>query len=159
MNKTQKCYLCIVSNKRCNKYFEINLIKEDGSLEDISYRCCINKFSSNSNLLRALRYTIEPQMREFRNNNELICDFCKSTNNIQIDHIVFFKDLVKFFLSNKRNIPITFDDNEYNGCKFKVEDKKFSDEWYNYHKKYAKLRCLCSKCNLQRSYTFVESEI
>ena len=142
--------LCIVANKRCRKYFEINLIKDDGSFEDISYRCCINKHSPNSNLLRALRYTIEPQIRDYRNNNELICDFCKSTDNIQIDHIIFFKDLVKDFLLNRTDIPTFFDDNEYNGCKFKLEDTKIRDEWYNFHKQNAKLRCLCSKCNLQR---------
>ena len=35
--------LCIIHNKKNKKYFEINLIKQDGSLEDISYLRCINK--------------------------------------------------------------------------------------------------------------------
>ena len=29
----------IVKNKRNNKYFEFNLLRKDGSIEDISYRC------------------------------------------------------------------------------------------------------------------------
>ena len=58
--------LCIVNNKRNSKFFEINLIRSNGQKEDISYRCCINKRNTNYNLNQALRYAIEPQIKEFR---------------------------------------------------------------------------------------------
>lgn len=140
--------LCIIHNKKNKKYFEINLIKQDGSLEDISYLRCINKVPKNYNLNSALRYTIEPQISEYRTKNRLICEICKSSENIHIDHIENFSDLVNNFLNTRKDIPIDFDDNEYNGCKFQDKDIQFKIDWYEYHKKNAKLRCLCAKCNL-----------
>lgn len=143
--------LTIVFNKRNHNFFEINLVKSNGDIEDISYRYCINERCENYNLNSALRYTIEPQILEFRKTNILICEFCNSKENIHIDHIILFKILANNFLKTKKYIPIDFDDNEYNGCKFKKEDEDFKNEWFDYHKHNAKLRCLCSKCNSQRA--------
>ena len=143
--------LCIIRNKRNFKYFEINLIRADGTREDISYRCCINSRPTNYNINSALRYAIEPQIKAFRNSSELVCEFCKSIEDIQIDHIITFKDLTDCFLKNRKDIPTLFDDNDYNSCKFKLEDKRFENEWYIYHQNNAKLRCLCRKCNLARN--------
>jgi len=146
--------LCIVSNKRNKKCFEINLIRKNGEIEDISYLNCINIKKNNFNLNSALRYTIEPQIKYFRKCNENKCEFCGSTNDIHIDHIIMFKNLVEDFLkTTNHSIPCDFDDNEYNGCKFKLKDKEIQDEWFYYHKQNAKLRCLCSKCNLTRKHT------
>ncbi len=142
--------LAIVSNKRNHKCFEINLIKSNGDVDDISYRYCINERCENYNLNSALRYTIEPQILEFRKNTLLICEFCNSKENIHIDHIILFKTLAKDFLKTQKEIPSDFDDNEYNGCKFKKEDENFKNQWFDYHKCNAKLRCLCCKCNSQR---------
>ncbi len=142
--------LCIITNKRNTKYFEINIIRDNGEIEDISYRSCISERHDRYNLYSALRYTIESQIKEFRDNSELKCELCNSTNDIHIDHIILFKTIVEQFLKNYKIIPNSFDDNEYNGCKFKDEDKQFMTEWFNYHKLNAKLRCLCSKCNLTR---------
>ncbi len=74
--------LSIIKNKRNSKYFEINLIRADGTKEDISYRCCINSRPANYNINSALRYTIEPQITAFRNSSELVCEFCKSIEDI-----------------------------------------------------------------------------
>jgi len=154
--------LCIVSNKRNKKYFEINLIKSTGEYEDVSYRCCINQRNNNFNLNQALRYAIDPQIQEFRSKNINKCEKCGSTNNIHIDHIVMFKNLVDDFLkTTSKPIPSEFDDNEYNGAKFKTSDKEIENEWFIYHKKNAKLRCLCSKCNLSRQHSsniFIEDD-
>ena len=143
--------LCIVKNKRNSKYFEINLIRNDETREDISYRCCINTRPKNYNLNSALRYTIEPQITEFRKGKELICEFCKSLDDIQIDHIITFKDMSDMFLKDRSDIPFVFDDTDYNGCKFQTVDEVFMNEWYEYHQNNAKLRCLCRKCNLARN--------
>lgn len=144
--------LCIIRNKRNSKYFEINLIRLNNDIEDISYRCCINERNNNFNLNSALRYAIEPQIQAFRNENEMKCDFCNSTDNIHIDHIIMFKNLANDFLSSYKSIPNYFDDNEFNGSKFKKKDIEFENDWFNYHKKNAKLRCLCAKCNLSRKH-------
>lgn len=146
--------LCIVYNKRNSKCFEINLIKSNGEIQDISYRCCISQRRNNFNLNQALRYAIEPQIQEFRYNNEMKCNFCHSIDNIHIDHIIMFKDLVNEYLKTiLKPIPNEFDDNEFNGSKFKIKDRQFERDWFIYHQNNAKLRCLCSKCNLSRKKT------
>lgn len=154
--------LCIVNNKRNSKFFEINLIRSNGQKEDISYRCCINKRNTNYNLNQALRYAIEPQIKEFRDKNKNKCVLCGSTNNIQIDHIIMFKNLVNDFLKKtSRPIPNEYDDSDFNAAKFKLEDKELEEEWFIYHKKNATLRCLCSKCNYSRRHTndiFIEDD-
>ena len=143
--------LSIIHNKRNSKYFEINLIKSNGIVEDISYRCCINERNAYYNLNSALRYAIEPQIQEFRDKTRLICSSCNSTENIQIDHIIMFKTLVSEFLKTFKDIPTDFDDNEYNGCKFKKDDNEFENKWCHFHKSNAQLQCLCLKCNLTKS--------
>lgn len=145
--------LTIVKNKRNSKYYEINVIREDGSTEDISYNCCINQRPKNHNLNMALRYTIEPQIEEFKfnNNNNVFCSFCGDTNNIQVDHITTFKDLTNDFLNNRNDIPVKFDDSPYNSAMFSSNDKKIEEEWYKYHKEHAILRYLCRKCNISRN--------
>lgn len=143
--------ICIVSNKKNKKYFELNLIKLNGKIEDISYIICINKRNNIFNLNSAMRYAIEPQIKDYRYNNEMKCSYCKSINNIHIDHIIMFKNLVKDFLEvNLKQLPVDFDDNEFNGSKFKLKDKSFEEDWFIYHKNNAKLQCLCSQCNLTR---------
>lgn len=146
--------LCIVSNKRNSRFYEINVIRSNGEIEDISYRCCINQRNNYFDLNQALRYAIEPQIKDFRNANINKCVLCGSMNNIQIDHIIMFKNLVSNFLKKTlKPIPDKFDDNEFNSAKFKPENKELEEEWFNYHKKNAILRCLCSKCNKSRKHT------
>lgn len=142
--------ICIVYNKRNNKYFEFNLIRDDGTIDDISYRSCINKQNINKNLYAAMRDYIDPQIILFRKNNIMKCEICNKTNDIHIDHIIMFKELTDLFLKDKTNIPIDFDHNYYNGCIFKDKDKEFANEWFKYHLKHAKLRPLCKCCNLTR---------
>ena len=126
------------------------MIREDGSIEDISYRCCINQRPISYNLFSAMRNCIEPQINHFRKISDKKCCFCGDTKDIQIDHEKLFKDLSTDFLKNKKNIPSTFDDNFDNTPIFKKEDSIFSNSWYEYHQENATLRPLCKKCNLSR---------
>jgi len=147
--------ICIVSNKRNMTYYEFNLIKEDGSIIDISYRECFKKTSKEQdiafNLNSALRVAIEPQIEYFKKNvKNWKCDLCSSNVDIQIDHITIFKDLKEEFLKNEINIPNIFGNDCYNRAKFKEDDKDFENRWCEYHKKNAKLRVLCKDCNLTR---------
>lgn len=145
--------LKIITNIRNSKYYEFNLIKDNGSIEDISYRCCIYTRNSNLDFLNAMRNSIKPQIKEFRFMSKNKCEFCGDTSNIHIDHIYLFKYLVLDFkkLFDQKDIPITFDDGIDNIAIFKKEDKDFSDSWYEYHKTHATLRPLCKRCNLSRS--------
>lgn len=142
--------ICIVYNKKNSKYYEFNLIRDDGTFEAISYMSCINEQNINKNLYGAMRDYIDPQIKLFRKNSIMKCDICNKTNDIHIDHIILFKELTDNFLKNKINIPTDFDDNYYNGAMFKDKDKEFANQWFKYHLENAKLRPLCKSCNLTR---------
>lgn len=50
-------------------------------------------------------------------------------------------------MKDRKDIPKDFENTESNSKCFKESDKKFKEEWENYHKKNATLRILCNKCN------------
>ena len=145
--------VAIVENKLIKKYFELQLIKSDGRIDNVSYKACIYKQSKDSNLKNAMRYAIINQILEYRNTcDKLVCEMCRSEQNIQIDHVIQFKQLYNnFLLQNTVPVPTQFDDNYYNSAMFKDDDFNFENSWYEYHKNHCILRCLCSKCNLTRN--------
>ena len=144
--------ICIKNNKLNPKYYEFNIIKDNGLYEDISYRECIhnNRQKKDSKIKEAMRTAIVPQILDYRYNNIMICNFCNSCQDIHIDHIILFKDLYNEFINNENNIPDTFDTNNYNQYCFTENDKDFKNRWYNFHKNKALLRPLCKICNLKR---------
>ena len=143
--------IMIVRNKKVPKYYEFNLVRENGDIEDISYRCCITKRGKETDYLNAMRNAIEPQINYFRTISERECEICGSNNEIQIDHIYEFCDLVKDFQkTTSLDKPSIFNDNYCNMAIFKEEDKEYEKEWYIYHKDNAKLRPLCKRCNICR---------
>ena len=146
--------IVVTKNKRNSKYYEFNLIRQDGSIEDISYRCCINPRNEKHNLLSAMRNSVQPQIDDFRKSVPRKCEICEKTNDIHIDHIYMFQYLVNDFLTlmNKTDIPDTFDNNIDNTSMFKKKDINFSAEWNLYHLHNATLRPLCSKSNLSRKW-------
>ena len=100
-----------------------------------------------------MRYAIKEQILDYKDRcDELICAICGSEDYIQIDHVILFKTLYNYFLSqNTLPIPTEFDNTYFNSAMFKDDDDKFKKSWYEYHKQHAVLRCLCNKCNLTRS--------
>lgn len=143
--------IAIIRNKINTKYFELQLIKENNDTDNISYIACINKPKSDKFLKEAMRFSILSQILDFKNNqNKLECSICKSTEDIQIDHLILFKDLYDEFIKTQKNIPSQFDENYYNAAQFKPEDEGFENAWKQFHKQKAELRCLCKNCNLTR---------
>jgi len=145
--------ISIIKNKITPKFFELQLIKNvKGEIitESISYRCCINKPNKDANLKSAMRTAIIPQILDFRNKVLLECEICKSNEDIQIDHIIQFQCLYNNFIKNRKDIPHIFDTDLCNRAIFNIKDKDFKNEWCEFHKDNAKLRCLCKKCNLTR---------
>ena len=106
-----------------------------------------SKNNNNNNKMYSCPSCTYQHMYEFS-----ICEMCGSHQNIQIDHVILFKQLYdNFLLQNTLPVPTQFDDNYYNSAMFKVDDVEFNNSWYEYHKKHCILRCLCSKCNLTRN--------
>ena len=142
--------LIIVRNKLNYNYLELNIKRINGDIEDISYiACCRNQRDKQQYLKQAMRFAISEQIQKYRDNNELICEICKSSDKIEIDHFnIKFRDLFSNFIQDRKDIPTTFDDNFYNAPMFQEKDISFKQEWHDYHLKNALLRCLCKKCNL-----------
>lgn len=144
--------IAIIKNKITPKYLELQLIKSNGITDNISYIACINKPNKDKSLKEAMRYAILSQILEFKNKQEhLKCMICKSGEDIHIDHLILFRNLYNEFIKTRNDIPTTFIENFFNGAQFSPVDIQFENEWKEFHKEKAVLRCLCKKCNLTRN--------
>ena len=144
--------LRIEINMRNSTCYALYMIKQDSSIEDISYlSCCKNNVDKYKNLKNAMRFGIQAQINEYRfKNHKKICVICESRQNIQVDHHEpSFKQLYNDFLKTTENIPHSFDDNFYNSAMFKEDDNVFSNDWGVFHKHHCNLRYLCRSCNLK----------
>jgi hypothetical protein len=135
--------------------FYVSLIYNDGNKDDISWKMCITGRENSDSLNIALRHTIDSQIKEYKNNNDTsYCDECKNKtgNDLHIDHVIQFKQLVNDFNKSRTDIPTEFDDAyDLPGRKiFKSLDSKYENEWKIYHRENAILRPLCRQCNLSR---------
>tara|TARA_R110000737_G_scaffold327250_1_gene341404 strand:- start:91 stop:747 length:657 start_codon:yes stop_codon:yes gene_type:complete len=115
----------------------------------------INKTNQNYNMAQAMRNCIRPQISDFLelNNNNKQCEFCKSNESLQVDHIHRFRDLQKEFydlVENSILTPMKFDKEPNNSIIFHEDNRNYSEKWFNYHKEKATLRYLCKKCNQTR---------
>ncbi len=154
----------IIPNKLNKKALELRIIKiKDNYLidEDISWRLCITKKSKSTSqkLKIALRYSIEYQIKIFRKNSNINdCILCnKKINSLDshVDHENYFEKIIQDFHSSIKNIniiPTDFDDtdDDTNRCMFKQKDEQYENLWKQFHFQNAKLRIICSKCNLSR---------
>lgn len=152
----------IIIQKNWNKQNAFYILYEDDSVIDISYRWainCINKSAEelkkedyNLTLNSALRTAVLPERMEFWNNNlNRICEFCKTDENIEVDHINEFKKIKDEFLKNNTP-PLSFtEDPIKNYSCFKDCDQEFELKWVEYHKKHNHFRYLCANCNKGRN--------
>lgn len=154
----------ITQNKISPAHLELNLLKQTQNIistDNISWRSCISGKSKN-HLKSALRVAIHDQILEFRRNCPLVqCCFCKSTDasEYHVDHINHFEEiLAKFLLYNILKLPSNFKDSSLNLKTFLPSDLDFENSWKMFHKKEARLRLLCSSCNLRRPH-FVANKI
>lgn len=139
----------IVPNGLNPNYRELNIVKSDGSIDNISYTsCCVLKHDKLKNIKQAMRYCINQQITEFRKTATLVCALCQSTDRIEIDHHTnTFQQLFLEFIEANPTIPTSFDDNYFNSACFKECDADFAKKWYDFHKRKAMLRPLCKQCN------------
>ena len=137
-------------NKRC---FQLNVVHENGTVEDISYRQCISS-QKNNDLNQALRVAITADIIEYKNTHEHICSnkSCESGNDVtyDVDHVNYFEKLVHDFIKDRKTIPNTFSETIHNQRCFIPEDYEFEQEWVFFHRRNAVLQILCKPCNLKR---------
>jgi hypothetical protein len=134
---------------------ELNIIRENGDVESISLNTAIKGKTENNDLefRRACRTSILSQILEFREKSNMKCEFCGSTENIHIDHIIHFEKIVCDFIKEYNvKIPRKYGkkmDGTNQTC-FHSDDNMIELMFSDYHKEHSKLRCLCQKCNNER---------
>ena len=145
-----------------SKKFMVNIKRLDNSSSDFSwtYCCKFKKRDDNYYLTREMRKVINPDIVNFKNNqNKLICNFCGNDNelyeNFHIDHHnPSFKNLKENFLKiTDKQIPTKFNDvkiYDKNIDGFNYDDEEFKNEWVEYHNKNCNLQVLCKSCNLKK---------
>lgn len=148
MNKVDYFLVCENELNKKASYFKAFLI--DGKVEILSWRRCLQPDYKTDALNDAMRLSISDQIYEFKNHNIMQCVNCGTQDNIQIDHIVSFKDLSKDFVSNyKGKIPNKFVKMGIRNT-FSIDDNEFKLAWRQYHLDNAKLQPLCKYCNLAK---------
>ena len=147
----------IVKNK-LNQAYELNIVRLDGSLIDISWRLCISgkRPSDKTNLYSAFRYVIDDQTYAFKRQAQCnTCELCKCPLNgcFHIDHVIHFQQLVDDFLKiSTLHVPTHFmecDDGTHRHTFF-PSDNAIAEEFSDYHRRNAVLRMVCPTCNLSR---------
>ena len=146
------CDIQIVRNKVNSNYLEVNIVKGDGSIDDISWRNCISG-AERDKFKCALRMSINEQIQQFRNTCSNECAICKTldADEYHVDHENHFEEILYEFLqTTQKNKPTIFQNTNDNRKSFTLDDKEYEDEWKLFHKNNAHLRLLCRSCNLKR---------
>ena len=131
----------------------VYIIKNNGEIDNVSVlnNCISGK--PKDYLKIAMRVSIQPQIDEYKNNNNIrVCELCGEHNRIEIDHHSVktpFNKLYNDFISinSSRSLPNTFDDTQGHIKCFREIDNNFQEKWREYHKENAILRMLCRACN------------
>jgi hypothetical protein len=152
-------------NDKNRKALELNIVKEDDSIEVISWMCCCSgKPKTDKELFnRCLRELIKYQIYEYKNkHNNNICELCKKqSDNIHIDHYVLtFKQIVDNFMCKyKIRIPSAYEKDGSNNVIMLGDDVYIGELFQRYHQEVATFRILCAKCNLSRGKDGTDVEI
>ena len=112
----------------------------------------LNKTMSASQLLnQAMRCSIYPQMAKYRAKHKgESCHKCKSTEYIQVDHLIPFSKIKQDFLKHKSYIPAIKEKNsKYLYCFSECHDE-FKNDWNAYHRSKASYQLLCRSCNIKK---------
>ena len=133
--------------------FHFNIIKSDGTCEDMSYNKCLSGCANSKRhaTLKACRDIIRPQIKEFRDGllarGHVHCSVTGKrlcVNSMHIDHDydqLPFRDMVSTFLGKE---GLEYEDVEVLslGVWHAFKDEELSKRWFDYHKDFAVLRVL-----------------
>jgi hypothetical protein len=124
----------------------VRAVSREGESIDWSLRNAVSGHlpGVHTQLTLAMRLAIRPQIVTFRNGNRK-CERCYSFEDIEIDHVVPFKELMQKFLSLNPH-PQVFHYTA-SGWQFCREHAEYEKAWIEHHRKYCVLRPLCSGCH------------
>jgi hypothetical protein len=132
------------------------LTNETGHKKHVSIGTVLNGYNMKNEINGVLRKAILPQILEFKANNPKPdkCPMCNNdlTNeNMNIDHVKPFRELISDYMRfnnvNYNDLTLERIDNVKT-----ITNPGFIDGWITYHRRYAKLRYLCNKCNNEREH-------
>jgi hypothetical protein len=146
-NSTDITCVDIKNDSRRNKYFSI-------CVNNNWYPVSIKRLSGSkrgelANLIRAMRFSIEEQIREFRKLNPLNPrTICPITNNLlgldaQVDHIIPFHIIANDWLKTNKNVLYIYHFSEMNY----ILQEPYLQQWLKYHMENAKLRWVSKEGN------------
>jgi hypothetical protein len=138
----------------------------DGTEDSFSYNHCLTfpdkgkKECGNRELRYALRESIRPQIKAFKNHDSerdvpdqcLPCPECNHEYNdynpFHVDHVEPFSRLVDTFLQEEQiNPPKAYGKTITRRWAFKPSDQYIEDKFIDFHARHAKYQFLCSRCN------------
>lgn len=124
----------------------VKTVMHDGEVVDWSLRNAVSgRFpSQHTQLTLAMRLSIRPQIQSFKQHNRK-CEICYSWEDIQIDHVLPFKEIMRRFLDTGK--APEFYHFSASGWSFTKEHREYEERWYEFHRAHAKLRPLCSRCH------------
>lgn len=136
-----------------------NLKREDGTTTDFSfYECIYPTKTDKADFVKAARKAVKNDILIFKENNItdrcIICGNQINNSNTHIDHYpIKFRDLISNFIKEyklKKLSQYLTDPEDYdNVIGVNFTDKEMEELWIKYHKDNAKLRAICSNCNLK----------
>lgn len=126
----------------------------DGLEDSISWVKSMRKedYSISKKLTSAMRYSIEGQVRLFRQSNlHVRCQYCNTNRKLTVHHINHFEGLAYNFLLLHPTHPVEFTKAPITSQKmFRLEDAAYNALWKEYHSSNANLQILCNTCNQAR---------
>lgn len=123
-------------------------VYKSSGLDRICWNSCITGKPKGS-IFDAMRTAIIPQVLKYHKDRE--CVECKSTENLQTDHIVAFSKIAKEFMFVFDEAPEIFTQDHYDRVAFRREDTKYQKKWEEYHESRATYQTLCRTCNVKKS--------
>lgn len=134
----------------------IRLVRTDGSKDNFGWRECIAPKTRPDRLARAARSAVTDQLLSFRRDafafGVIDCGLCGielgNTPAAEVDHVApnTFQCLLDDFLTTQELDPAAVAVTDSGDLKVFV-DSKLAADWIFFHKKRARLRILCPKCN------------
>ena len=136
------------------------LVRNDGSVTDISYIKSIYPPSKKTDISNACRYAVREEIENYKKNQIIFgATRCAITNeilkynNTHIDHFdMSFKDLVKIWLKDKNvdDIYLSINKNKDLESKKYFKDLNLNTSFLDFHNKNTNLRAVTKKANLTR---------
>jgi hypothetical protein len=130
--------------------------RTDDSWRDFAWSYALSPRSAARKLKSILRFLTTPQLSDFKERNfRGVCDFCGRQLDLlhcHVDHIApdTFDGLVEGWLHSVRLTALDVSTVDRSGYQqsTRIEDPLLEQAWIEYHQINARLRCVCSKCNL-----------